>query len=559
MTVQMPIAILDAARARELSPRLGPDEIDRIRRFGEIQRFAPSQYIFVTGEISPGMFVIIEGSVRVNRRDPLGRLAPIIEQGPGEFLAEVAQLSGRPALVDAQAVSDVESLLVTSPQLRALMIVEAEIGDKILRALILRRVALMELGAGGPVFIGAESDPNMIRLQGFLSRNAYPYQVIDPANDPDAASLAAHYAPDPSSLPLAVCANGIILKNPSEAELARALGMIPLNEKVSTYDVAVIGAGPAGLSTAVYAASEGLSVIVFDKLAYGGQAGASARIENYLGFPTGVSGRELTGRAYVQAQKFGAQVVIPEEVTGLEFAERTFLIRSGARQVSAMAVVIACGAHYRRPAARNLKEFEGRGVWYWASPIEARLCRDQEVAIIGGGNSAGQAAAFLCRHVSRIHMLVREKSLSENMSQYLIDRIKAADNIDVHTETELVELSGSASGRLERICWRHNPTDHQVDKQISNLFIFIGVDPATAWLKNSGIDLDAKGFVLTGGNSSGRRNTNGQLPLESNIARVFAVGDARSGSVKRVGGAIGEGAAVVAQLHEVLSHLKSKS
>lgn len=548
----MPLEILDSARAKALSPRLSTDEIRRIQTLGELHRFAPAQCLFVTGEISPGMFVITKGSVAVKRRDPLGHLAPIIKQGPGEFLAEIAQLSGRPALVDAQAVTNVEALLVPAQQLRNLMIVEPEIGDKIMRALILRRVALMELGAGGPVFVGPENDPNIVRLQGFLTRNAYPYQVLDPAEDTDAATLAAQYAPNSDCLPLAVCPNGTILRNPSEAELANALGLVPADDINRTYDVAVIGAGPAGLATAVYAASEGLSVIVLDKAAFGGQAGASARIENYLGFPIGVSGRELTGRAYIQAQKFGAEVIIPEEVTGIDFSNG-ILIQCGTRRISAMAAVIACGAHYRRPAAKNLTEFEGRGVWYWASPIEARLCRGQEIAIVGGGNSAGQAAAFLCRHVAKIYILVREKNLSESMSQYLIDRIKAAGNIEVLTETELVELSGSVSGRLECIRWRHNPTNCYTDKRISNLFVFIGVAPATAWLSQSGIELDAKGFVYTGAYSSDRSNADGRLSLQSNIAKVFAVGDVRSGSVKRVGSAIGDGAAVVPQLHEVLS------
>src|SRR5947207_10035072 len=294
-------------RREQMFPRLDPEEINRLRRFGHIRRYAAGEPLFVSGDVAPGMFILISGSVRVTRRDPLGHGAPIAEQGPGEFVAEVGQLSGQPALVDVHAIDNVEALLIPPESLRALMIEEVELGEKIMRALILRRVALVEAGAGGPVLIGSESSPDMIRLQGFLARNAYPHQLLDPTQDRDAAELIRQYAPDRADLPLAVCPKGTILRNPSEAELARALGMIPIDERDRTYDVAVVGAGPAGLSAAVYAASEGLSVIVFDARAFGGQAGASARSENYLGFPTAISGQALTGRAYVQAQKFGAR------------------------------------------------------------------------------------------------------------------------------------------------------------------------------------------------------------------------------------------------------------
>src|ERR1700716_4299311 len=278
-------------RREQMFPKLEPDEIDRLRRFGEIRHYAADDALFVTGETAPGMFVLIKGSVRVIRRDALGHSAPIVEQGPGEFIAEVGQLSGQPAFVDVHAIDDVEALLIPSENLRALMIEEPELGERIVRALILRRVALVEAGAGGPILIGPDSSPDVIRLQGFLARNAYPHQLLDPAQDREEAELVKQYAPNPADLPLAVCPKGTILKNPSETELARALGMVPIDERDRTYDVAVVGAGPAGLSTAVYAASEGLSVIVFDARAFGGQAGASARIENYLGFPAGISAR----------------------------------------------------------------------------------------------------------------------------------------------------------------------------------------------------------------------------------------------------------------------------
>ena len=546
-------------RDEHVFPKLTPQEIDRLRRFGEVRRYAPGDALFVTGDVAPGMYVLIKGSVRVTRRDPLGHAAPIVEQGPGEFVAEVGQLSGQPAFVDVHAIGDVEALLIPPQNLRALMIEEAELGERIMHALILRRVVVIEAGAGGPVLIGPESSPDVIRLQGFLARNAYPHQLLDPEKDEDAARLVQQYAPNPSDLPLAVCPKGTILKNPSEAELARALGMVPIDERDQTYDVAVIGAGPAGLSTAVYAASEGLSVIVLDARAFGGQAGASARIENYLGFPAGVSGQALTGRAYVQAQKFGARMVIPAEAIRPDLTEVPLALRlDDGRRVKAQTVVVATGARYRRLNIPNLTDFEGRGIWYWASPIEARLCRDEEIVLVGGGNSAGQAAVFLRNFAKKIWMLVRGPSLAESMSQYLIDRICAIDNIEVLTRTEIIALYGSREKQLERVRWRNNVTGEEAEKPIRHIFLFIGAEPATAWLRDSGVALDTKNFILTGSDVApdARRSNNGSgrpLSLETSVRNVFACGDVRSGSVKRVGAAIGEGAVVGAELHAALT------
>ena len=552
-------------RDEHVFPKLTPQEIDRLRRFGEVRRYAPGDALFVTGDVAPGMYVLIKGSVRVTRRDPLGHAAPIVEQGPGEFVAEVGQLSGQPAFVDVHAIGDVEALLIPPQNLRALMIEEAELGERIMHALILRRVVVIEAGAGGPVLIGPESSPDVIRLQGFLARNAYPHQLLDPEKDEDAARLVQQYAPNPSDLPLAVCPKGTILKNPSEAELARALGMVPIDERDQTYDVAVVGAGPAGLSTAVYAASEGLSVIVLDARAFGGQAGASARIENYLGFPAGVSGQALTGRAYVQAQKFGARMVIPAEAIRPDLTEVPLALRlDDGRRVKAQTVVVATGARYRRLNIPNLTDFEGRGIWYWASPIEARLCRDEEIVLVGGGNSAGQAAVFLRNFAKKIWMLVRGPSLAESMSQYLIDRICAIDNIEVLTRTEIIALYGSREKQLERVRWRNNVTGEEAEKPIRHIFLFIGAEPATAWLRDSGVALDTKNFILTGSDVApdARRSNNGSgrpLSLETSVRNVFACGDVRSGSVKRVGAAIGEGAVVGAELHAALNAVAPRS
>jgi thioredoxin reductase (NADPH) len=543
------MSIIDTRR-EQMFPKFSAAEIDRLRRFGTERPYRAGEALFKTGEISPGMFVILSGTVAVTRHEGLGTVRPIFEAGPGDFTAEVGQLSGRPSFVDARALTDVDTVLVPTDALRSLLIADAELGERIVRALILRRVGLIETGAGGPVLIGPAGDRDVLRLQGFLARNAFPYQMLDPAEDREAAALIERYAPSPSDLPLVVCADGSVLKNPGEAQLADCLGMVRLDHPDRTYDVAVVGAGPAGLASAVYAASEGLSVIVIDAAGFGGQAAASARIENYLGFPAGVSGPDLMGRAYVQAQKFGAEMVIPDQVVSLDCSGASLeLALVDGHRVKARAVVVASGARYRRPAIPNLEAFEGRGVWYWASPIEARLCRQQHVALVGGGNSAGQAAVFLSGFADRVSILIRRDGLGATMSRYLIDRIEATPNVEVLTQTEIIELIGAPGSHLERVRWRCAATDKVADFPIRNVFLFVGADPATQWLRDCGIALDAKGFVRTGSDDHRAR----PLPLESNIPGVFAVGDVRSDSVKRVGAAIGEGAAVVAQLHTVLA------
>ena len=544
------MATIDTRR-EQMFPKLAAAEIERMRRFGEVRSYAAGAPLFLTGHVRPGMFVILSGKVGVSWHDGLGHARPITEVEAGDFLAEVGQLSGRPSLVDAHASSAVELLVIPTEGLRALIVAEAELGERIMRALILRRVGLIEVGAGGPVLIGPATSADMVRLQGFLARNAYPYQIIDPAEDADARALLEHYAPSATELPLAVCTDGTVLKNPSEVALARCLGMTRLDAPDRVYDVAVVGAGPAGLSTAVYAASEGLAVIVFDTRAFGGQAGASARIENYLGFPTGISGQALAGRAYVQAQKFGAEMMIPGEIVRLDCAKSPFTFElTDGRRIAARTAVVAAGARYRRPDISNLAQFEGRGVWYWASPIEARMCKDEEVVLVGGGNSAGQAAVFLSTYAAKIRMLLRGEGLAETMSRYLIDRIAATPNIQIVTRSEIAALSGSPDGRLAHVRWQHKPTGQETEKAIRSMFLFIGADPVTAWLKDCGIALDRNGFILTGQAVPGGGKP---APLELSLPGVFAIGDVRSGSVKRVGAAIGEGAAAVAQIHSFLS------
>jgi thioredoxin reductase (NADPH) len=548
-------------RYEQTFPTLTHHEIARMRRFGELRAYKHGEALFETGKVGPGMFVVLSGTVAITQRDGLGHVTPVIDQGVGQFLAEIGQLSGRVALVDGHAEGDVETLLIPSDQLRALLVAEAELGERIMRALILRRVSLIQGGVGGPVLIGPVSLGDTARLQNFLVRNGQPYHVLDPATDTDAADLVARYSPSRADLPLVVCPDGTVLRNPSETSLALAVGMITNQAHEKLYDVAVVGSGPAGLATAVYAASEGLSVAVFDARAFGGQAGASARIENYLGFPTGISGQALTGRAYTQAQKFGADMLIPVCVRSLDCSQRdgAFALATECGQsLRAKSIVVASGARYRRPEIENLEKFEGRGIWYWASPIEAKLCVGQDVVLVGGGNSAGQAAVFLSGHARKVYMIIRGGGLGASMSRYLIERIEAAPNIELIFNAEVVAVQGSEDGSLGRVRWKSRLAAEQHHFDVRNLFLFVGADPATHWLNGCGVTLDRAGFVVTGAQSE-QNQGRPVAPLETSVPGVFAVGDVRAGSVKRVGGAIGEGAQVVAALHGYLGDVAKPS
>jgi thioredoxin reductase (NADPH) len=541
-------------RHEQTFPTLTQHEIERMRRFGELRSYKDGETLFETGKVGPGMFVVLSGTVAITQRDGLGHVTPVIDQSVGQFLAEIGQLSGRVALVDGHAEGDVETLLIPPDQLRALLVAEAELGERIMRALILRRVSLIQGGVGGPVLIGPSFLGDTARLQNFLVRNGQPHHVLDPATDKDAADLVARYSPSRADLPLVVCPDGTVLRNPSETSLALAVGMITNQAHEKLYDVAVVGSGPAGLATAVYAASEGLSVAVFDARAFGGQAGASARIENYLGFPTGISGQALTGRAYTQAQKFGADMLIPVCVRSLDCSQRdgVFALATECGQsLRAKSIVVASGARYRRPEIENLEKFEGRGVWYWASPIEAKLCVGQDVVLVGGGNSAGQAAVFLSGHARKVYMIIRGGGLGASMSRYLIERIEAAPNIELIFNAEVIAVEGGGDGSLERVRWKSRLAPEQHSFDVRNLFLFVCADPATRWLDGCGVTLDRAGFVVTGAQSE-QNHGRPVPPLETSVPGVFAVGDVRAGSVKRVGGAIGEGAQVVAALHGFL-------
>ncbi len=532
-------------------PVLEPQEIERVRRFGKVRSYGAGEALAKVGEKGHGLAIILTGRVDITQHDESGRREPIVTYGAGAFMGELAQLAGRPALVDAYAQAPVEALIIPPDQLRALLIAEAELGERIMRALILRRVGLIERGAGGPVIVGRAESGDVLRLQGFLRRNGHPHQRLNPETDPEAKALIERFQVDPGQLPIVLCPGGQLLRNPSETELARCIGLVGPIDPERLYDVAIVGAGPAGLAAAVYAASEGLAVLVLDCRAFGGQAGASARIENYLGFPTGIAGMALMARAHTQAQKFGVEMAIPDEAIGLEVlgdpnGHRFLLKLSDSERVSARSVVIASGARYRRLTVENLEAFEGASVHYWASPLEAKLCAAQELALVGGGNSAGQAVVYLASQASKVWLLVRGPDLSAGMSRYLVDRIAGLANVEVLTQTAITGLEGR-DGMLEAIRWRCGKGEEE-RHAIQHLFLFIGAEPNTDWLSESGVALDGKGFVLTGTDAGQSRH-----PLETSRAGVFAIGDVRSGSVKRVASAVGEGAQVVATLHRALA------
>lgn len=546
------------SRRHQMFPVLTDAELARMQRFGTRQTHPAGTRLVSAGEPGAGLFVVMAGVVAVSERDGLGHVTPIVKHTRGHFMGEVGALSGKPSLVDGIAQEPVDILLLEPGQLRALIIAQADLGERLVRALILRRVALIASGASGPVLIGQPTSAELMRLQNFLRRNGEPYHVVDAAQDADAAALMEQSGAAGGE-PLVVCPDGEVLVNPDDQTLARRLGMVDTSVHDDLFDVAVVGAGPAGLSTAVYAASEGLRVVVLDCRSYGGQAGASARIENYLGFPTGISGQALAGRAYVQAQKFGAEMLIPAEVASLDCTRsgpgRELAVHlTDGRRLRARTVVIATGARYRRPDVPGLRRFEGRGVWYWASALEATLCARSRVALVGGGNSAGQAAVFLSQHAEHVTMLVRGPGLAASMSRYLIDRIEATPNIELRPHTALTALHGNAEDGLAAVSWHDQRSGAQEEHPLRNLFLFVGADPETGWMAGCEAAVDAHGFVLTGDEAASARPSGpSAASLETSIPGVFAVGDVRSGSVKRVGSAIGEGAAVVAQIHRHLA------
>jgi len=532
-------------------PVLSRTQIESARRFasGPEARFSSGEMIYAIGAADVPAWLVLDGTIEVFRREGLSSQVPIVTHHAGQFSGEVNQLAGRASLAGGRAGSSgCTALPFDAAHLRALMIGSAEVGEVVMRALILRRVSLIAEGSAGTIIIGVPGSPDVVRLQGFLTRSGYPHIVLDVHTEGEGRALVESSGVLPEQLPLVVCPTGPILRRPSAAELAACLGIMPTLDPDKLYDVAVVGAGPSGLATAVYAASEGLSVIVLDGQSMGGQAGASSRIENYLGFPTGISGQALAGRAFNQALKFGAEIAIPVSVEKLECStERLALELTGGHQIRTRTVVIASGARYRRPDLSNLKDFEGAGISYWASPIEARLCAGEEIALVGGGNSAGQAVVFLAPSVKRLHLVVR-RDLAQTMSRYLIDRIAALPNVEVHVGSEIASLEGTHTTGLTGVTFKHMESGAVVHRAVHHLFLFIGADPNSGWASDC-IDTDANGFVITGARD---------LPLETSARGVFAIGDVRAGSTKRVAAAVGEGAAVVSQIQTMLAARAAK-
>jgi thioredoxin reductase (NADPH) len=534
-----------ATRSAQMFPRLADDQLARMCRFGEPCSFSAGEAIAKVGEVGRGLLLITSGKVEVTRHER-GANTYIVTHERGNFLGELAQLSGRPYLVDAVALSDVEAVAISPQRLRALLIAEANLGEQIMRALILRRVGLIEAGAG-PILIGRDDNSDVLRLVNFLRRNGHPYERLDPDDDACAQTLVQRFNVAPEELPIVLCPGGQLLRNPPEDALARCIGLVGPIEADKLYDVVIVGAGPSGLGAAVYAGSEGLSVLALDCRSFGGQAGASARIENYLGFPTGISGIALMARAYNQAQKFGVDFAIPDEAVKLECGNDPCHVElSTGERIQARSVVIATGARYRRLPVERLEEFDGKSVHYWASPLEAELAAGQDVALVGGGNSAGQATVFLAGHANRVTLIAR-RPLSATMSQYLIDRIASQPNIDVVIGSEITELHG-ADGELEAITLRDGGSGASKRAAVRYLFSFIGAEPNTVWLAKSGLALDSRGFVKTGNDAGEQR-----LALETSRRGVFAVGDVRSQSIKRVAASVGDGALVVSSIHAYLA------
>ncbi|MFM0075965.1 FAD-dependent oxidoreductase [Paraburkholderia sediminicola] len=541
------------APSDHLYPRFSEADIDRMRRFGTLEHWNAGDVMFRTGQPGLGMRVLLSGQARLTRRDGLGRSQVIAELSAGQFLGEVAQLTGKPALADGLALTDVEALMIQPEQIRAMLVADAHIGETFMRSVILRRFGLVQEGCG-PVLIGPVGDMKLVALEGLLHRLDHPYSVADPDTDPDVRELFAGLDGWENDYPVVMLADGTLLRNPDARELSAKLGLLLDVDAARTYDVAVVGAGPAGLAAAVYAASEGLSVIVFDGHGPGGQAGASARIENYLGFPSGVSGHELAANAFVQAVKFGAEIVMPARIETLDCAQTPLqlTLEDGQRIVS-RTVVIATGAAYRRPAIAGLDALNGRGVYYWASSVEGRLCRGAEVVLIGGGNSAGQAAVFLASHASCVHMLIRGDDLAKSMSRYLIDRIASLSNIVLHTNTVVSAVTSDQLGLESVVC---DTPDGPHCVATRHVFLFTGADPNTHWLRDCSVAIDERGFIKTGYAADARPGT-GCFALQTNVPGVFAIGDARAASAKRVAAAVGDGAAVVSEIHQFLSSVSS--
>ncbi|MBX3023625.1 FAD-dependent oxidoreductase [bacterium] len=547
-------------RGEQMFPRLSDAQLLDLLPFGDHRTYAAGEILFAEGERHVPMFVVLSGAVDIVRHGRDGSEVPIVTHLPGQFTGEVGVLAGRGAIASGRAREPSRVLVIAEAKLHELVVNRAELSELIMRAFILRRVALIDQPDAGLTLIGSRRAPDTHALRQFLERNGQPHVYLDLDDDADTAAVMDLHGVTVDELPVAITIGGQVLRRPGIRELADAIALTPDRLDGRTVDVVVIGAGPAGLAAAVYAASEGLSVVVVDAKAPGGQAGSSSKIENYFGFPTGISGQALAGRGFVQAQKFGAEVAIPRRAVDFECGHRrrTVVILDGGERLTARAVVLATGARYRKlDTVDNLERFEGRGVYYAASMMEATLCSGEEAIVVGGGNSAGQAAVFLAAHAKHVHVLVRATGLAASMSDYLIRRIATTSRITLHTETEITELLGDRV--LEGVVWTSRATGARAPRPIRHVFLFCGAEPHTTWLRDC-VALDDKHFILTGDDIGAEALRAAAWPLarppmrlETSHPGVFAVGDVRSGSVKRVAAAVGEGSTAVQLLHAYLA------
>jgi thioredoxin reductase (NADPH) len=537
-------------------PTLTTAQIARLAAHGRVRRVRRGEVLVEAGAKTEQFFVVTAGSLEVVRKSGAGEELVTVER-PGQFSGEVSMLSGRPSLVTFRARERAEVIEIGRDQLVALVQTDSELSDILMRAFLLRRANLIARGMGDVVLVGSVHSSGTLRIKEFLTRNGHPYTYMDLDRDPGVQDLLDRFHVGVDQVPVVICRGALVLRNPTNGQIADCLGFNAGIDQTKIRDVVIVGAGPAGLAAAVYGSSEGLDVLVLEVNAPGGQAGSSSKIENYLGFPTGISGQELAARAYSQAQKFGTQVMIAKCVTRLSCDRRPFAVEidDGSR-IPARAVIIASGVEYRRLSVDNQPRFECTGVYYGATFIEAQLCEGEEVIVVGGGNSAGQAAVFLAQTARRVYVLVRSDGLAESMSRYLIRRIEESPNIEVRTRTEIVALEGGDC--LANVNWRNAQTGTVEAHAIRHVFVMTGAVPNTRWLDGC-VALDAAGFIKTGPDLSPEDLAAAQWPLpraplllETSLPGVFAVGDVRAGNVKRVASAVGEGSIAVSFVHRVL-------
>ena len=532
-------------------PILGGAQIERLALFSTRRRAQPGEILFDRGDEQHGIFIVLEGSIEIvgisNHQESVLRVL-----GQGAFTGEVNQLSGRRSLVRCRAREDSVVLELSRTSLRQVMQTDGELGEILLRAFVLRRVYLIANSVGDAVLIGSSHSADTLRLKAFLSRNGHPYTYLDVERDPDVQTMLDQFGIRVTDIPVLICRGELVLRNPTNSEAAECFGLNAGIDENAIYDLIVVGAGPSGLAAAVYGASEGLNVLVLEGNAPGGQAGASSRIENYLGFPMGISGQDLAGRAFVQAEKFGAQILVARAARALKCERPPYTIElDSGGSVQSRTVIVAAGAQYRKLDIPKLVQFEGVGVYYGATKVEAQVCGNEEVAVVGGGNSAGQAAIFLAGFAKHVYLLVRRRGLADTMSRYLISRIEASPEITLKPSTEIEEIDGET--HLERIHWRDVGAGSTEVREIRHLFVMTGANPNTAWLGGC-LALDNKQFIKTG-TDLGLDWPLRRAPylLETSRPGVFAVGDVRAGSVKRVASAVGEGSMAVQFVHKVLA------